>query len=107
MKLPLQIAFRNLSHSEAVEEAVREKAEKLDEFCDRIMRCRVVIEVPHRHHEHGNVYQVRIDLTVPGEEIVVSREAPKHVPDKDVHVAIRDAFDAARRQLEDYVRRRH
>ena len=105
MKLPLEIAFHNLPHSEAIEAEVRAKADKLDEFCDQIMRCRVVVEVPHQHHKHGNFYQVRIDLTVPGEEVVVNREAPEHVPYRDVHVAIRDAFDAAKRKLEDYVRR--
>jgi cold shock CspA family protein len=105
LKLPLEIAFENMPHSEAVAEEVRAKADKLDEFCGRIMRCRVVIAVPHKHHEHGNYYQVRIDLTVPGEEIAVNREAPEPVPFKDVRVAIRDAFAAARRKLEDYARR--
>ena len=105
MQLSPQITFHNLEPSTAIEGVVREKIAKLEEFCDRITGCRVVVEIPHRHHEHGNLYQVRIDLTVPGEEIVVNREAPEHVPYRDVHVAIRDAFDAARRQLEDYVRR--
>jgi sigma 54 modulation/S30EA-like ribosomal protein len=62
--------------------------------------------MPHRQHERGNLYEVRIDLAVPGEEIAVNREAPLHAQSRDVHVAIRDAFDAARRRLEDYVRRR-
>lgn len=106
MQLPLQIAFHNMEHSDAVEAAVREKAAKLDEFCDRIMGCRVVVEAPHRHHRRGNQYQVRIDLTVPGEEIVVNREPAEHTEYRDLGVALRDAFDAARRQLEDYVRRR-
>jgi cold shock CspA family protein len=105
MKLPLEIAFHNLPHSEALEAEVRSKADKLDEFCSQIMRCRVVVEIPHQHHKHGNFYQVRIDLTVPSEEIAINREAPEHAPYQDVHVAIRDAFDAARRKLEDYVRR--
>lgn len=105
MELPLQIAFRNLEHSSVIEEMVREKAAKLEEFAERIMGCRVVIEVPHRHHERGNQYQVRIDITVPGGEIVVNREPPLHVEYRDLGVALRDAFDAARRQLEDYVRR--
>jgi ribosomal subunit interface protein len=105
MKLPLQIAFHNMPHSEAIEELIREKAEKLDAFSDQIMSCRVVIEVPHKHHEHGNFYQVRVDITVPGEEIVINREASEHTAFKDVHVALRDAFDAARRRLEDYVRK--
>jgi len=106
MQLSPQIAFDNLAHSTAIEAVVREKVAKLDEFCDRIVGCRVVVGVPHRHHEHGNLYQVRIDLTVPGEEIVINRDAPPHTQSRDVHVAIRDAFDAARRKLEDYVRRR-
>jgi cold shock CspA family protein len=105
MELPLQIAFRNLEHSEAIEQMVREKAAKLDEFASRIMGCRVVVEVPHRHHARGNLYQVRIDLTVPGGEIVVNREPPLHAEYRDIDVAVRDAFDAAKRQLEDYVRR--
>ena len=106
MQLPPQITFHNLEPSTAIEGVVREKIAKLEEFCDRITGCRVVVEIPHRHHEHGNLYQVRIDLTVPGEEIVVNREAPPHTQYRDVHVAIRDAFDAARRKLEEYVRRR-
>jgi cold shock CspA family protein len=106
MKLPLEIAFENMPHSEAVAEEVRIKADKLNEFCDRIMRCRVVVAVPHKHHQRGNCYQVRIDLTVPGEEIAVNRETPEHLPYKDVGVAIRDAFNAARRKLENYARRR-
>lgn len=105
MKLPLQIAFHNMPHSEAIEDEIRTKVDKLDEFCDQIMGCRVVVEVPHKHHEHGNFYQVRIDLTVPDEEIVINREAPEHTPYREVGVAIRDAFDAAARKLEDYVRR--
>jgi cold shock CspA family protein len=105
MKLPLQIAFHNLPRSEAIEEMVRERAARLDEYCDQVMSCRVVVEMPHKHHQHGNQYQVRIDLTVPGEEIVVNREPPEHTQYRDVGVAIRDAFDSARRQLEDYVRR--
>ena len=106
MQRPPQIAFDNLPHSAAVEQAVREKVAKLEEFCDRITGCRVVVGVPHRHHEYGNLYEVRIDLTVPGEGIVIGREAPPHAEYRNVRVAIRDAFDAARRRLEDYVRRR-
>ncbi len=106
MQLPLQIAFHNLEPNEAIEEAIRFKAAKLAEFAEHLMGCRVVVEVPHRHHQHGNLYQVRIDLTVPGEEIVVNREPPEHTQYRDVTIAIRDAFDSAKRQLEDYVRRR-
>jgi cold shock CspA family protein len=66
----------------------------------------VVLDVPHRHHHSGNLYQVRLDITVPGDEIAVTREAPGHEAAKALAAAIKDAFDAADRLLEDYVRRR-
>ena len=106
MQLPLQVSFRHMDHSDAIEALVREKAARLDKFASDIMSCRVVVEPAGKHHQHGNLYEVRIDLTVPGEEIAVTREPSEHVEYKDVHVALRDAFDAARRKLEDYVRRR-
>jgi cold shock CspA family protein/ribosome-associated translation inhibitor RaiA len=106
MQLPLQVSFRHMEHSEAIEALIRERAAKLDSFSDHIMSCRVVVEPAGKHHQHGNLYEVRIDLTVPGEEIAVTREPSQHTESKDIHVALRDAFDSARRQLEDYVRRR-
>ncbi|HHO68640.1 MAG TPA: HPF/RaiA family ribosome-associated protein [Gammaproteobacteria bacterium] len=106
MKLPLEIVFRNLEPSEAIEARVRERAEKLERFHQDIMSCRVVIETDHKHHHKGNLYHVRIDLTVPGAELVANRQPYKNHAYEDVYVAIRDAFDAIRRQLEDYVRRR-
>ena len=100
MELPLQITTRNVSISETANADIREKAAKLDSFYDRIIGCRVTVEAPHRHQQKGIHYNVRIDLTVPGAELVVKRE-----PNEDIYVAIRDAFDAARRQLEDFARR--
>jgi ribosomal subunit interface protein len=105
MQLPLQITFRNLDRSEALEADIREKAEKLDQFFEHIMRCRVVVEAHHKHHRKGNIYHVRIDITVPGHELVVSREPKDHHAHEDVYVTVRDAFDAAKRQLEDYSRK--
>lgn len=105
MQLPLQITFRNMDSSPAVEARVRERAEKLDQYFDHIMSCRVVIEAPHKHHHQGNLFHVRIDVTVPGKELVVSREPNKHQAHEDAYVVIRDAFDAMRRQLEDYARK--
>lgn len=105
MQLPLQITFRNMDPSDAVEAKIRERAAKLDHFAQYIMSCRVAIEAPHRHHHTGGLYHVRIDITLPGEEIVVSREPDLHHAHEDVYVALRDAFDAARRKLEDHVRR--
>lgn len=100
MKTPLQITIRGIEHSDALETHIRDKANKLDEFFDRIMSCRVVVEVPHKHHHQGKQFTVRIDVGVPGSEIVVNRDHAE-----DVYVALRDAFDAAKRQLEDYARK--
>jgi len=100
MKLQLQITTRDIPHSEALENHIRQKAEKLETFYPQIMGCRIVVEVPHKHKHQGNLFNVRLDITVPGKELVVTRE-----PNEDVYVALRDAFDAAKRQLEDYGRR--
>ena len=105
MKLPLQVTFRNMNPSEAMEAAIREKVEKLEHYCDQIMRCRVVVEAQHKHQHQGNLFHVRIDLTLPGAELVANREPQAHQSHEDAYVAIRDAFDAMRRQLEDYVRK--
>ncbi len=105
MQMPLQITFRDMKPSAAVEDRIRERATELDQFYDRIMRCRVVVHAPHRHHHQGKLFHVRIDLTVPGAELVVNREPAMHHAYEDVYVAIRDAFDAAQRQLADYARR--
>lgn len=106
MELPLQIAFRNTDPLPHLEEVVRRRAEALDRFCEHIMACRVVIDVPHRHHKHGNQYRVRVDVTVPDDELVVNREAAGHDLARDPEQAIREAFETAARLLEDYVRRR-
>ena len=129
MTIPLQITFRNMAPSAAIEKHVREKAEKLESFYDRITSCRVIVEVPHRHHQKGKAFQVRIDLSAPGCEIVINRaskrlsaaklnDSPqveknfmenhrlsKHAAHEDAYVAIRDAFNAAGRKLQDHMRR--
>ena len=106
MQLPLQIIFRNIPPSEAVEAKVRERAKKLAIITDNITACRVTVEAPHKHQHKGSTYQVRFDLTVPGMEIVVSRDPCLNHAHEDIYVAIRDAFNALRRQLEDYVKQR-
>jgi cold shock CspA family protein len=123
MILPIQITFRNMQPSEVVVGWIREEAAKLDEFYSRIMACRVAVEVPSHHHKRGNLYHVRIDLTVPGGELVVKRQpslhsasqlvrgkkAAKHlevkVPHRELRQAIDDAFKAMGRRLQDYARR--
>jgi cold shock CspA family protein len=105
MEQPLQITFRNDLHSDALEADIREKAAKLDQFYEKVMACRVMVEAPHSHHHKGNLYHIRIDLTVPGGELVVKRGPKEHHAHEDPYVAVRDAFDAARRQLQDYARK--
>jgi len=105
MQVAPQITFRDVPHSEAVEYQVREHAGKLEEFFDRITSCHVVIEEPHRHHQQGNLFHVRIHVAVPGQELVVDREPALDSAREDVLVTIRDAFKAMRRQLEDYFRK--
>jgi cold shock CspA family protein/ribosome-associated translation inhibitor RaiA len=96
---PLQITARDVSLSEVAENDIRAKAEHLDTYYDGIIGCRVVVEGPGRHHRRGP-FTVRIEVIVPGTELVVDRQT-----DEDLYVVIRDAFDAARRRLEDYARR--
>jgi ribosomal subunit interface protein len=105
MKLPLQVSFRNMGPSDAIRAAVVARAERLDRYFGRSMACRVVVEAPHKHKRKGNLYRVRVGLTVPGREIVAGREHAEDQAHEDVYVAIRDAFDEARRKLQDHVRR--
>jgi cold shock CspA family protein/ribosome-associated translation inhibitor RaiA len=106
MQQPLIIHFRQMTPSAAVEARVREKVAALERFHPRITRCRVVVEKLQHRHQQGDLFQVRIDLTVPGKEIVVGRTGPKDHAHEDVQVALRDAFDAATRRLEDQARLR-
>jgi len=101
VKIPLQISSRKFTLTPRLANVIKEKARKLEQFYDDIIACRVMVETPHRHKNQGLLYNVRVDLTVPGDELVVKRE-----PSEDVYVAVRDAFDAARRQLLTYRRRR-
>ena len=106
MQLPLEVAFRNMDPSQSVEEKVRTLADKLERYYDQIMACRVVVEASHKHKHKGGIYHVRIDLTVPGNEIVINRESHKDQSHQDVYVAVRDAFNAAYRKLEAYAAKR-
>lgn len=106
MQTPVQIAFHGLDCSEATRGLIEEKVAWLERYFDRITGCRVVVEMPHRHSRQGNQYHVRIDLALPGSEIVVNRDSARRTANQDLEVAIGHAFDAARRQLEEHVRRR-
>ena len=106
MQIEPQIRFRGMEPSPSVEEVVRERIERLARFHDRITSCSVVIEAPHRHGRKGKLYQVHVDVTVPGAEIVTGKGEDLNHAHEDVYVAIRDSFDAAQRQIEDVVRKK-
>lgn len=105
MNLPVQVTFHKVDHSDALEAVIREKAAELDQFFDRITSCRVVVNAPHKRHRQGNLIEIRIDVTVPGHELVIGRDPGDRYAHEDPYVAVRDAFDAMRRQLEDHARR--
>jgi ribosomal subunit interface protein len=101
MQIPIEITLRDIPQSDAVETRIREKIEKLDRFHERVMSCRVTVESPQQRKHQGKLYSVHIDIKVPGGgELVVNR-----IQNEDIYVAIRDAFNAVARQLEDHVRR--
>ncbi len=106
MQTPLQIRFHGTDPSPAIEAKVREHVEKLGTFYDGIIGCRVAIEALHRHHRQGNLYSIKLWITVPDGEIAVTHDPGRDHRHEDPYVAIHDAFRAGRRQLEDYARGR-
>lgn len=105
MEQPLRISYRGIEPTEAIEAQIRERAAKLERFYDGIVGCHVTVEAPHRRHHKGTLYRVRIDLTVKNGELLVGRDPAQQHSHEDLYVAIRDAFDAARRRLQDHARR--
>ncbi|WP_428263440.1 HPF/RaiA family ribosome-associated protein [Haliangium sp.] len=106
MTVPLQITFRNMNPSDTVEAAIRDKIASLDQFYEGITGGHVVVDLPHRHGRKGHTYQVNVELSVPGQTLVVSRAPGRDEHHEDIHLAVRDAFRAARRALQDYARKR-
>lgn len=121
MNFPLQITFRNMEPSKILEESIRAEADKLNTFYERITRCHVAVEIPHRHHRKGKQCHVRVDLTLPGKELVIKREptassrsrktkvalagkVTKLEPYHDLRLVIHDAFVAAGRRVQDFAR---
>ncbi|HEY8514098.1 MAG TPA: HPF/RaiA family ribosome-associated protein [Candidatus Binatia bacterium] len=105
MKEPLRITYRGIEPTPAIEAKIRERAARLDRYYDDIISCHVTVDTPHRSQVKAKLYDVRIDLVVKGAEIVVRREPAQHPEHTDLYVAIRDAFDAAKRRLQDHARR--
>jgi ribosomal subunit interface protein len=106
MQVPLEIRFHDMEPSAAIEKAVRAHAEKLEQFADDIVSCHVAVEAPHKHHRRGKLFHIVVDVRLPGGEVVASRDPAAHHAHEDLFVALRDAFKAVRRQLQDRVRTR-
>ena len=103
MESPPEISFRDVEPSDMHRDKIREEIDKLERYFDRITGCRVVVEQPHKSGEHGNQYRVGIRLGVPTKQLVVNRDPPERDDRQSLDTAITDAFQAMRRQLEQYV----
>ena len=106
MEIPLQINFRHMEPSDALEAKIRQKVQKIEQLSEHITSFRVTIDQQHKHHHQGKLFSVKIDFTVPGNEIIVDRHPDNHHAHEDAYVALADAFDACRRRLKDYLKRR-
>jgi len=100
MQLPIQVTFHGMKHSAALEQAIEERAVKLEQHFPHLLSCRAVVEESARHKHQGKEFVVRLDIKVPGTELAVN-----HDHSEDPFVAVREAFDAARRQLDEHARR--
>jgi cold shock CspA family protein len=108
MQIPVQIIFDGMGPSEALADKIRRRVAHLEQLYADLISCRVVVEQPHHHHHQGGLFQVRVELGVPGQApIVGGREGPNDHAHEDAHVAVRDAFDAVERQLRTFVERQH
>jgi ribosomal subunit interface protein len=105
MMKPLQITFHNVESSPALRGYVEQRAEKLEKFFDRITSCRVAVHAPHQHHQHGNHWQINVEVSVPGAEIVVNRSPDQGNARTDPYAAVDLAFDEALRQLKSYAQK--
>jgi ribosome-associated translation inhibitor RaiA len=105
METDLQITFHRMTSSPALEADIRARFEELNSIFDRLLSCRVRLDLPHQHHAHGQRYHVRIEVDVPGQHLVAGESHAGDPRHEDAYVAVADAFRAARRQLEAHVRR--
>lgn len=106
MDTPLEITFKGLDKSDAVEAKIAERAAKLEKHFDRMTHCRVVVSAPHKHAHKGKSYEIKIDIGMPGHApIIVTHESAVGDAQEDIQISLRDAFDAAKRRLDDEVER--
>jgi ribosome-associated translation inhibitor RaiA len=106
MNIPIEIKFRGVDPSLAVEDYVRKRAAKLETFSTRIIRCHATIEAPGGHHKHGEPYRMRVELKVPGTYLIVGNHSKSTAAAQDVYALIDQTFDEAGRVVQDHVRRR-
>lgn len=106
MSVPLQITYHGMKHSKAADEIIAEKVARMEAIEERMTSCRVVVTAPHKSQQKGNLFQVRIEVDVPGDRLVVSRDSedPAH---EDLAAAVRDAFETAHRMVRQHVERHH
>ncbi len=108
MQIPVEITYRDVQKSEEIENLIYEKVEKLERICGWMIRCNVTLEQPQKHQRSGNPYRVRIEITIPpGHELIVKREAGEGDMHDSLATVIRQAFDAARRKVQDQVEKQH
>jgi|SRR5690606_18768235 len=101
MQIPLEISYRDVPKTDAIDNLIREKTKKLEQVCGYITGCRVAVEKPHNNIKVGNEFRVRIDITVPPKHnVVINKEPGKNDMHNSLTTVIRDAFDAARKQLQ-------
>lgn len=104
MNTPLEITFKGLDKSEAIEAKIKEKAQKLEKHFDRITHCRVVVSAPNKHSHKGKTYEIKIDIGIPEHApIIVTHDSAVGNATEDLQIAIRDAFAAAQRHLDETV----
>ena len=104
MQVPIEVSFKNMDSSEAIAADIRQRVAKLDHFFEHVTGCHVSVEAPHKHHRKGRHWRVRIVINAPGRQLVVSNEPGDANAHEQLAVALRDAFNAATRQLQDHAR---
>lgn len=102
MKLPLQVTFRDMAPLPSLDGEIRRQAAKLERFVPELISCHVVVQASANRHRQGHIYAVKVDVHLPGEEVFTG----EHQADEEIAVAVRGAFDAMTRRLQDYARRR-
>lgn len=105
MQTPIEIAFKHVEPTDEIKALISEKAARLDKFHDGITNCHVYIRAPHQSQKTGNLYEVTIEVRVPGQELVVRRDQGDQPDRAHLSVAVRDAFDAMQQELKSTARK--